>query len=105
MPKTKNNEVYDVCGGFYLFVLKIPVRDETVCGTNRDPQEVFQGTASCFLMLEEVQAPCLITLENAFELCTSRRPEPGTLRVLFGLFFLGRFIQANTCAMNKIHLL
>lgn len=52
-----------------------------------DLQEVFQGTATCFLVLEEVQAPCLITLENAFELCTSRRPEPETLKVLFGPFF------------------
>lgn len=79
--------------------------DETVSGTNRDLQEVFQGSAACFLMLEEVQAPCLITLENAFEPCTSRRPEPGTLKVLFGPFFFSRFIQAKTCAMNKIHLL
>lgn len=63
-----------------------------------DLQEVFQGTATCFLMLAGGSStPCLITHENAFELCTSRTPEPGTPKVLFGPFFLGRFIQTNTC--------
>lgn len=87
----------------YLFLKCLRAMKQ--CAEQTDLQEVFRGTATCFFMLEEVQAPCLITLENAFELCTSRRPEPGTPKVSLGPFFLGRFLQTNTCAMNKIHLL